>query len=100
MKTEGWGNSGAVEIQRLTASKLLPQLSQDAFFLGGRYAKPPWKRMPELQMNWVVFRVALNAGGEGGLRCGFQFAGRHFPNEKKLNPAALTTKLALQAQED
>ncbi len=41
MKTEGWGNGGAVEIQRLTASKLLPQLTQDEFLLGGWYAETP-----------------------------------------------------------
>jgi len=35
MKTEGWGKGGAVEIRGLTASKSLPQLTQDAFFLGG-----------------------------------------------------------------
>ena len=29
MKTVGWGNGGAVEIQGLTASKSLPQLPQD-----------------------------------------------------------------------
>jgi hypothetical protein len=79
MKTQGWGNGGAVEIQRLTTSKLLPQLTQDAFFLGGWYADTPRKHMPDLQMGPVVFRLALNAGGAGGLRRGFEFSGRHFP---------------------
>ena len=41
MKTEPWGNRGAVEIQGLTASKFLPQLAQDEFLLGGRYADTP-----------------------------------------------------------
>ena len=41
MKTERWGNGGAVEIQGLTASKFLPRLTQDAFLLGGRYADTP-----------------------------------------------------------
>jgi hypothetical protein len=41
MKTEGWGNGGAVEIQGLNASKLLTQLTQDEFFLGGQDAKTP-----------------------------------------------------------
>jgi hypothetical protein len=44
MKTEGWGNGGAVEIQGLTASKFLPQLTQDAFFLGERYAESLFKK--------------------------------------------------------
>jgi hypothetical protein len=77
MKTEGWGNAGVVEIQRLTASKYLPQLSQDAFLLGGRYADtPPRKLMPELQMRPAVLRLALSAGGVGELRRDFEFA-RH-----------------------
>jgi len=56
--------------------------------------------MPDLQMSPVVLRLALNAGGEGGWRRGFEFAGSHFPIEKEFNPADLTTKLAQQAQVD
>jgi hypothetical protein len=41
MKTEAWANSGAVEIQGLIASKFLPQLPQDEFFLGGWYPETP-----------------------------------------------------------
>ena len=41
MKTEGWGNAAAVEIQELTASKLLPQLPQDERLWSGWYADPP-----------------------------------------------------------
>ena len=41
MKTEGWGNGGAVEIQGLPASKFLPQLTQDELLLGGWYAETP-----------------------------------------------------------
>ena len=63
MKTEGWGNGCAVEIQRLTASKLLPQLTQDAFLLGGRDADTPPETHADLQMIPVLFRLALNAGG-------------------------------------
>ena len=37
----------AVQIQGLTASKFLPQLPQDEFFLGGWYAETPQKWMPE-----------------------------------------------------
>jgi hypothetical protein len=77
MKTEGWGNGGAVEIQRLTVTEFLPQLTQDAFFLGDRYADtPPRKLMPELQMRPAVLRLALSAGGVGELRRDFEFA-RH-----------------------
>ncbi len=47
MKTEGWGNGGAVEIQGLTASKFLPQLTKEAFLLRLRYADTPRKQMPE-----------------------------------------------------
>jgi hypothetical protein len=48
MKTEGWGNGGAVEIQGLTASKLLPQLTQDELLLCVLYpVKTPRKHMPE-----------------------------------------------------
>jgi hypothetical protein len=56
MKTEGWGNGGAVEIQGLATSKFLPQLTQDAFLLGGRYADTP----PELH--------AGSSNEPGGLR--------------------------------
>ena len=61
---------------------------------------PPRKRMPDLQMSPAVLGLAMNAGGAGGLRRDFGFAGSHFPIEKNFNPAALTTKLALQAQQD
>ena len=50
-------------------------------------------------MSPAVWRLALNAGGAGRLRRDFGFSGSHFPNEKKLNPAALTNKLALQVQQ-
>jgi hypothetical protein len=49
MKTEGWGNGGAVEIQRLTVTEFLPQLTQDAFFLGDRYAETPGN-MPDFML--------------------------------------------------
>ncbi len=88
MKSEGWENDADGQFQRLTASKFLPQLTQDAFFLGGWYAETPQKRMLDLQMSPVVLRLALNAGGAGRLRRDFDFADGHFPNEKKLNPAA------------
>jgi hypothetical protein len=39
MKTEGWGNDADGQFQWLTASKFLPQLTQDAFFLGEWYAE-------------------------------------------------------------
>jgi hypothetical protein len=42
----------------------------------------------------------LNAGGAGGLRRDLEFAGRHFPDEKNLNPADLTTKLTQEVQQD
>ncbi len=71
MKIAGWGNRGAVEIQGLTASKFLPQLSQDAFLLGGWYADTPQKRMPNLQMGPAVWRLALN---EGGAACLIRFS--------------------------
>jgi hypothetical protein len=74
MKTERWGNGGAAKIQRLTASKFLPQLTQDAFLLCARYAETPRKRMPELQMRPAVLRLALSAGGVGELRRDFEFA--------------------------
>ena len=69
------GNGGAVEIQRLTPSKFLPQLTQDAFLLAGRYADtPPRKHMPDLQMSRVVLRLVMNAGGTGGMRRDFEVA--------------------------
>ena len=73
MKTEGWGNGGAVEIQRLAASRFLPQLTQDAFLLCVRYAEPHRKRMPDLQMSPVVLRLALRVGGAGVLKRDFEF---------------------------
>ena len=73
MKTEVWGNGGAVEIQRLTASKFLPQLSQDAFLLCVRHTDTPRKHMPDLQVTPVVFRLTLNAGGAGGWRRDSEF---------------------------
>jgi hypothetical protein len=44
MKTERWGNGGAVEIQRLTASKLLPQLTQVNSALSEKITVPPESR--------------------------------------------------------
>ena len=55
-------------IHRFTASEILRQLTQDGGFLCARYADPPPKRMLDLQMRPVVFRLAMNAGGAGG--CG------------------------------
>ena len=51
-------------------------------------------------MSRVVLRLALTAGGAGGLRRDFEFTGSHFPIEREFNPVDLTTKLAQQAQED
>ena len=34
------------------------------------------------------------------MKRGFGFAGRHFPNENNFNPAAISTKLTQQAQQD
>ena len=68
MKTEGWGNDAAGLFQGLTASKFLPQLTQDAFLLCVRYADIPQKRKPDLKMSRAVLRLAMNADGEGGLR--------------------------------
>ena len=65
MKTEAWGNGGAVEIQGLTASKSLPQLTQDVVLLGGQYADTPRKQMPDLQMSAVVFQVGVEGGWRG-----------------------------------
>jgi hypothetical protein len=62
MKTEGWGNGGAVEIQRLTASKSLPQLTQDEFLLGGRYAGHP----PETHAGSSSEPGGFDVGVEGG----------------------------------
>ena len=67
MKTEGWGNDADGQFQGLTAPKLLPQLPQDAFYLGGRMADTPRKQMPDLQISVVVLRLALKAGGAGDL---------------------------------
>jgi hypothetical protein len=44
MKTEGWGNGGAVEIQGLTASKSFLQLTQDERLFRVRYADIPGTR--------------------------------------------------------
>jgi hypothetical protein len=41
MKTEGWGNDADGQFQGLTASKFLPQLTQDELLLGGWYAETP-----------------------------------------------------------
>jgi hypothetical protein len=100
MKTERWGNDADGQFQGLTTSRLLPQLSQDAFFSGGWYPEPLQKRMPDLQVSPVVLRLALRGGGAGGLRRDFGFSRRHSPNEKELNRADLTTKLAQQVQQD
>jgi hypothetical protein len=72
MKTEVWGNGGAVEIQRLTASKFLPQLSQDAFLLCVGHTDTPRKHMPDLQVSRAVLRLAMNAGGAVGWRRDFE----------------------------
>jgi hypothetical protein len=41
MRVVGGGNDAAGQIQRLTASKLLPQLTQDEFLLCVGYAATP-----------------------------------------------------------
>jgi len=51
-------------------------------------------------MSPAVWRLALNAGGEGGWRRDFEFSGSHFPEENEFNPADLTSKLAQQVQQD
>jgi len=66
MKTEDWGNGGAVEIQGLTASKSLPQLSQDEFLLCVRYAETP----PETDAGSSKGPIGFQAGDECG-RCGW-----------------------------
>jgi hypothetical protein len=43
MKVVGWGNDADGQFQGFSGSKLLPQLTQDAFLLDGRY--------PETQKN-------------------------------------------------
>jgi hypothetical protein len=63
MKTEGWGNGGAVEIQRLTASDFLPQLSRDEFLLGGRDAVTP---PPETDAGSSNGPGGFEIGDEGG----------------------------------
>ena len=73
MKTEGWENDADGQFQRLTASKFLPQLTQDAFLSCGWYADTPRRWMPDLQMRPVVLRLALKAGGAGGMRRDFEF---------------------------
>jgi hypothetical protein len=80
MKTEEWGNGGAVEMQRLIDSELLPHLTQEAFLLCGRYADTPRKRMTDFQMSPVVLRFGLDAGGAGGLLRDFDFADGQLPN--------------------
>jgi hypothetical protein len=47
MKTEEWGNGADGQFQGLKASKFLPQLTQDAFFLGGWYPETTRKWMPD-----------------------------------------------------
>ncbi len=41
MRIEGRENDAATKIQRLTASEFLPQMPQDEFVLGDRYAETP-----------------------------------------------------------
>jgi hypothetical protein len=74
MKTEQWGNYADGQFQGLTASKFLPQLTQDAFLLCRWYADTPRKWMPDLQVNRAVLRLVLKAGGAGGLRRDFEVA--------------------------
>jgi hypothetical protein len=46
-----WGNDADGQFQGLTASKLLPQLTQDAFLLGGWYDETLRKLMLERGLN-------------------------------------------------
>ena len=62
-----------VEIQGLTASKSLPQLTQDESLLCVRYADTRRKHIPDLQMSRAVLRLALSAGGASGWRRSFGF---------------------------
>jgi hypothetical protein len=63
MKTEGWGDDGAVEIQGLTASKFLPQLTQHECLWGGRYTDTPPRNRCRIreQAGWVQMFIGLAA---------------------------------------
>ena len=71
MKTEWWGNGGAVEIQRLTASKFLPQLTQDAFFLSGRDADTPLETHARSSNEPGGSKVGIERGWSGWIEARF-----------------------------
>jgi hypothetical protein len=56
MNVVEWGNAGEVEIQGLTASKFLPQLTQDEFLLCGWYAETPGN-MPDWALGTIRSRA-------------------------------------------
>jgi hypothetical protein len=62
MKTERWGNDADGQFQGLTASKFLPQLTQDAFLLGVRHAETP----PETDAGSSNELGGFEVGDEGG----------------------------------
>jgi hypothetical protein len=61
------------------------------------YAGPPRQRKLDLQLRPVVLRLALNAGGAGGLRRDFEFTGGMVFKERNSNPGGSTTQ---EAQHD
>jgi hypothetical protein len=62
MKTKGWGKGADGQFQGLTASKSLPQLTQDAFLLYARYADTP----PETDAGSSIEPGGFEVGDEGG----------------------------------
>src|SRR5208283_458093 len=89
MKTEGWGNDAAVEIQRLSASRFLPQLTQDAFLLGSRYAETPPETHAGSSNEPGGSEMALNAGGAGGWRRDSEFVEQAFFQRKRIQSGCL-----------
>jgi hypothetical protein len=65
MKTEGLGNDADGQFQGLAASKFHPQLTQDAFLLGGRYADTPPKAHAGSSNAPGGFQVGVEGGWDG-----------------------------------
>ena len=66
----GWGNDAAGQFQGLSASKSLPQLTQDAFFSGGWYAEPPPETDAGISNAPAGFEVGDECGWVAGMRRG------------------------------
>ena len=76
MKVVAGGDAAAGQIQRLTASEFLPQLSQDAFFCASGMLHPSRKQMLDQGVDQMKTNAELSGGSFFTWMWGCSRAGR------------------------